>query len=144
MLSFLLYTKLTKGRQCIADVWISVSLHLSLFRFFLACTHSVPLLLIPPVSVFHLFRDLLLSVSILVRCPFLEVLVEAISPPLPSQQGSSINKRAAPRCTIMAKNKLPNPGLPSCSHFFNTNYLVLLCACMLMWLCVCLTMCRCV
>lgn len=115
--------------------------YIYLCLFFLACTYFVPLLLLPPVSVFHLFRDFLFSVRILVQFPFLEVLVEAISPPLSSQQGSSINKKAAPCCTIMAKNKLPSLRLPSCFHSFNTNYLVLLCACMLIQLCACLPDC---
>lgn len=61
----------------------------------------------PCVSVFCLLIYLLLSVYILVLCPFLEVQMEAVPPPLPSQQGSNINKRTAHSCTLMAKNKLP-------------------------------------
>lgn len=66
------------------------------------------------MSVLHLFICCLHSASLLVQCPFLEVLVGANPPPLSSQQGSCINKRTAPRCTIMAKNELPSVGLPMC------------------------------
>ncbi len=64
-----------------------------LYVLFLACTYFVPLLLFPAVSVFHLFRDPQLSVSILVQCPFLEVLAETISPPSPLHREVASTKR---------------------------------------------------
>lgn len=75
------------------------------------------------MSVF-IYSEIFCLLSILVQCPFLEVLVEAGSPPLPSKQGSSINKKAAPHWTIMAKNKLLSQDLSSCFHSFNANYVM--------------------
>lgn len=53
---------------------------------------------------------------ILLRCPFPEVLVEAILPLLFSQ--SSINKRTVPHCTIISRSKSPSLGLTSCFQSF--------------------------
>lgn len=64
----------------------------------------------------HSFINPLFSVPILVWCPFLEVLVEAILPLLFSQ--SSINKRTVPHCTIISRSKSPSLGLPSCFQSF--------------------------
>lgn len=90
------------------------------------------------VCLCFIFSEIFCFLSILVQCPFLEVLAEAGTPPLPSQQGSSINKKAAPHCTIMAKNKLL--GLSSCFHSFNTIYLMT-CLCVYMTVCRCVCLC---
>lgn len=144
MFSFLLHTKLHECGWCTARCLDANKL------IFMEHSFSVPtsilislyqlLCLSPPCLCFiflYIFCSLCLYwFSVL----FLEVLVEAITPTLPSQQRSSINKRTAPHCTIMGKNKLPSLDLPSCSHSFNTNYLMLLCANMFMQLCVCTCM----
>lgn len=78
------------------------------------------------VSFFNLFSDTSLSVSILGQCPFLEVLVEVISPPLLSLNREVASTKRLFLCSsaVMVKNKFPSLSLPSYLHPFNTMHLI--------------------
>lgn len=138
------FTCFTNGGGALWDVWMQIYIYIFFFSHGTQFLYhpmytqiSVPNWPLLPPCLCFIFLYIFSSVSTLVQCPFLEGLVEAIPSPLPSQQGSSINKRTAPHCTIMGKNKL-RQDFPSFSSF-NTHCLMTLCAHIPMQLCAYLT-----
>lgn len=146
MSSFLLYTTLPEGRQCTADICMQINtfscnaVAALTASIFIVCCFFIPSLC------YLLMRLLLFSVCVCLSsfqrsfafCLYwFNVLFwkywwrQALHP---SQQGSSINKKAALHCTTMAKNKLLSWGLSPCFHSFNDNYLTT-CLCVCTWLC---------
>lgn len=128
MLIFLLYTKLPKGRRCTADVWMQIN-RFSCNAVFLPLHLCISIICsFSSVQLFCASASLprCVCVSSFQRSSALCVYTGSVSfsgstggdnlSTLPSQQGSSINKKAVPRCTIMANNKLPSLDLPSRSH----------------------------